>query len=45
MESRGTHTEVTANGPDIIKTKKICVLIDVVIPADRNVVQKRHKRS
>jgi hypothetical protein len=35
--------EVTANRPDIIikKQKEItCTLIDVAIPADRNVVQK-----
>ena len=38
-----TDTEVTANRPDIkIKNKKekTCTLIDVAIPADRNVVQK-----
>ena len=35
--------EVTANRPDIIiknKREKTCTLIDVAIPADRNVVQK-----
>ena len=35
--------EVTANRPDIIiknKKEKTCTLIDVAIPADRNVVQK-----
>ena len=34
---------ITANRPDIIiknKTEKTCTLIDVAIPADRNVVQK-----
>jgi hypothetical protein len=38
-----TDREVTANRPDIIiknQKKKTCTLIDVVIPADRNVVQK-----
>ena len=38
-----THTEVTANRSDIIiknKKEKTCTLIDVAIPADRNVVQK-----
>jgi hypothetical protein len=38
-----TDREVTANRPDIIiknKKEKICTLIDVAIPADRNVVQK-----
>ena len=43
--NQGVHTErkVTANNPHkIIKNKKekTCTLIDVVIPADRNVVQK-----
>jgi len=36
-----TQTEVTANRPDMkIKNKeeKTCILIDVAIPADRNVV-------
>jgi hypothetical protein len=38
-----TDREVTANRPDIIiknKKEKKCTLIDVAIPADRNVVQK-----
>ena len=38
-----THREVTANRPDIIiknKKEKTSTLIDVAIPADRNVVQK-----
>ena len=38
-----TDREVTANRPDtIIKNtkEKTCTLIDVTIPADRNVVQK-----
>jgi hypothetical protein len=38
-----THTEVTENRPNIIiknKKEKTCTLIDVAIPADRNVVQK-----
>ena len=43
MESSSTHREVTANRPDIIiknKKEKTFTLIDVAIPADRNVVQK-----
>jgi len=43
-----TDREVTANRPDIIiknKKEKICTLMDVAIPADRNVVQKEVKRS
>ena len=43
MESSRKHREVTANRPDIIiknKKEKTCTLIDVAIPADRNVVQK-----
>ena len=37
-----TDREVTANRPDIIKNKKekTCTLIDVAIPADRNVREK-----
>jgi len=38
-----TQTEVTANRADIIirnRKEKTCTLIDVAIPADRNVVQK-----
>jgi hypothetical protein len=37
-----TDREVTTNRPDIIiknNKEKICTLIDVAIPADRNVVQ------
>ena len=40
--------EVTANRPDVIiknKKEKKCTLIDVAIPADRNVVQKEAERS
>ena len=43
-----TDREVTANGPDIIikNTKeKTCTLIDVAIPADRNVVQKEVEKK
>jgi len=38
-----TDREVTANRPPIIiknKKEKTCTLLDVTIPADRNVVQK-----
>jgi hypothetical protein len=38
-----TDREVTANKPDIIiknKKEKTCILIDVAVPADRNVTQK-----
>jgi len=38
-----TDREVTDNMPDIIiknKKEKTCILIDVAVPADRNVVQK-----
>jgi hypothetical protein len=43
--NQGTQTdrEVLANRPDIIvKTKKdkTCLLIDVAIPSDKNVIQK-----
>ena len=43
-----TDKEVTANRPDIIiknKKEKTCTLIDVAIPADRNVVQKEVEKS
>jgi hypothetical protein len=43
-----TDREVTANRPDIIienKKEKICTLIDVAIPADRNVVQKEMEKK
>jgi len=43
-----TDREVTANRPDIIiknKKEKICTLIDVAIPAGRNVVQNKRKRK
>ena len=43
-----TDREVTANRPDIIiknKKEKTCTLIDVVVPADRNVVQKKAKKK
>jgi hypothetical protein len=45
MWNQAVHTdrEVTANRPDIIiktKKRKTCTLINVAIPADRNVVQK-----
>jgi hypothetical protein len=41
-----TDREVTTNTPDIIiknNKEKTCTLIDVAIPADRNVVQKEKK--
>ena len=40
--------EVTTNRPDIIiknKKEETCTLIDVVIPADRNVVQKEAEKK
>ena len=43
-----TNTEVTANRPDIIiknQKGKTCILIDVAIPADRNVVQKEEEEK
>ena len=43
--NQAVHTDrkVTANRPDIIiknKKEETCTLLDVAIPADRNVVQK-----
>jgi len=48
--NQGVHTnrEVTTNGPDIImknKKEKTYILIDVAIPADRNVVQKEKEKK
>ena len=43
-----TDREVTGNRPDIIiknKKEKTCTLIDVAIPADRNVVQKKAEKK
>ena len=43
-----TEGEVTANRPDIIiknKKGKTCTLIDVAIPAGRNVVQKEAEKK
>jgi hypothetical protein len=43
-----TDTEVTANKPDIIiknKKEKTHILIDVAIPADRNVTQKEAEKK
>ena len=43
-----TDREVTANRPDIIiknKKEKTCTLIDVAIPADRNVVQNEAEKK
>ena len=43
-----TDREITANRPDIIiknKREKTCTLIDVAIPADRNVVQKEAEKK
>ena len=50
MWNQAVHTdrEVTANRPDIIiknKKEKTCTLIDVAIPADRNVVQKKAEKK
>ena len=48
--NKAVHTDrdVTANRPDIIiknKKEKTCTLIDVAIPADRNVVQKEAEKK
>ena len=40
-----TDREVTTNRTDILILKKICTLIDVAIPADRNVVQKEAEKK
>jgi hypothetical protein len=43
-----TDREVMANRPDIIiknRKLKMCVLLDVAIPADRNVMQKEAEKK
>jgi hypothetical protein len=49
VESRDqTDGEVLANRPDIIVKNmkdKICLLIDIAIPSNRNVIQKSPKRN
>ena len=43
-----TDREITANRPDIIiknKKEKMCTLIDLTIPADRNVVQTEAEKK
>jgi hypothetical protein len=48
VESSSPHREVTENLPDIIiknKKDKTCTLIDVAIPADRNVMQKEVEKK
>jgi len=43
-----TEREFTANSPDVIiknKKEKTCILIDVTIPADRNVAQKEAEKK
>jgi hypothetical protein len=43
-----TDREVLANRPDIIiknKKDKICLLIDVPIPSDKNVTQKEAEKK
>jgi hypothetical protein len=50
LQNQAVHTdrEVTANRPDIIiknKKEKTCTLINVTIPADRNVAQKEAENT
>ena len=43
-----TDREVTANRPDIVienKKEETCTLIDLAIPADRNIVQKETENN
>ena len=43
-----TDTEVMANRPDIIiknRKEKMCILINVAITADRNVIQKEAQKK
>jgi hypothetical protein len=51
LRNQAVHTdrEFTANSTDIIiknkKKEKICILIDVAIPAERNSVQKEKEKN
>jgi hypothetical protein len=48
VELSSTNREVTAHRPDIIITnrkEKTCTLIDVTIPADRNVLRKEDEKK
>jgi len=50
LRNQAVHTDrkVTGNRPDIIiknKKQKTCTLIDVAVPADRNVVQKEEEKK
>jgi hypothetical protein len=43
-----THREVTTNRPDIIIKKrkdKMCILISMAIPLDRNIMQKEEEKK
>jgi hypothetical protein len=46
MESRDTNREAVENRPDIIIRKdRTCLLVDVAIPSDRNVIQKEAEKN
>ena len=50
LRNQTVHTdrEITANMPDIInknEKEKTCKLVDVAIPANRNVVQKEEEKK
>ena len=48
VSSSNNNNNNNTNRPDIIiknQKEKTCTLIDVAIPADRNVLQKERKRS
>jgi Ni,Fe-hydrogenase III component G len=50
LRNQGVHTdgEVTANRSNILiknKNEKTCMLIDVAVPADRNVMQKEAEKK
>jgi hypothetical protein len=43
-----TNTEVLANRPDIVvkhKKDKTCLLIDVAVPSDKNLIQKEAEKK
>jgi hypothetical protein len=48
MESRGAHKQQTTNRADVViknRKEKTCILIDVAISADRDVIQREAEKK
>jgi hypothetical protein len=48
MELRGTNREVLADRHDVMvknKMDRTCLLIDVAMPSDRNVIKRRLRKN